>query len=249
MGWLDTAVSVGTLGLVNDVTGSGAAATAMKDANTLASRAEQEMFDKNLAFQKENIEYQRAQTAPWIAAGQRGLQGYEALLRDPSSVTQNPGYQFRLDQGAKTLGNSYLAQGMGLSGTAGKGLQEYGQNYAMSEYDRALNRYNTLANYGTGAMGYNVQGAQQYGQNVGNLMTGQGQNLSNMYMNQGQIAANQATNNWNQLMGMGNLALSAYSMSGGGMPGGGGGSVSPGGGDRSFLNPVGGYNQSVGFPY
>lgn len=55
---------------------------------------------------------------------------------------QDPGYQFRMDQGQQALERSAAAGGGLLSGGTGKALQQYGQDYASGEYSNAYNRFN-----------------------------------------------------------------------------------------------------------
>jgi hypothetical protein len=65
-------------------------------------------------------------------------------------LAQDPGYQFRLDQGNQALLRAAAAGGgLGSGGTL-KAAQQYGQDYASNEYNNAYNRYaNTRqANYG-----------------------------------------------------------------------------------------------------
>lgn len=106
--------------------------------------------------------------APYRGAGERGLAGYESLMSDPSKITDDPGYQFRRQQGEDVLMNNALARGSFFSGNTGKALTEYGQNYATSELDRALQRYMPLISGGQGAAGQSAQGA--FG--LGNALAG-----------------------------------------------------------------------------
>ena len=55
-------------------------------------------------------------------------------------LAEDPGYQFRLDEGRKALERSAAAQGTLRSGATLKGLMDYGQNTASQEYQRAYNR-------------------------------------------------------------------------------------------------------------
>lgn len=70
----------------------------------------------------------------------------------PTGVTEqnDPGYQFRLEQGQKALQNSAAARGGLLSGGTAKALADYNQNAASGEYgnvyNRALNTYGTNYN-------------------------------------------------------------------------------------------------------
>ena len=54
---------------------------------------------------------------------------------------QDPGYQFRMDEGARAVDSSAAARGGLLSGAAIKANQRYGQGFASNEYDNAYNRF------------------------------------------------------------------------------------------------------------
>lgn len=72
------------------------------------------------------------------------LPGYQDLPAfNPDMMKDDPGYQFRLDQGTKGLTNAYAGKGNFLSGAALKGITQYGQDYASNEYQNAFGRYQT----------------------------------------------------------------------------------------------------------
>lgn len=66
---------------------------------------------------------------------------------DPLNFTQDPSYQFRLNEGVKALQHGAAARGTLLTGATAKALQNYGQEAASQEYGNAFNRamgvYNT----------------------------------------------------------------------------------------------------------
>ena len=78
----------------------------------------------------------------------------------PGDLTQDPGYQFQLQQGEQALGRRMAAQGMNQSGAALKAAQEYGQGLAGTTYNDAYNRWlqqnQQLA--GLSGQGYNAAG-------------------------------------------------------------------------------------------
>lgn len=79
-----------------------------------------------------------------------GFQDMPAFNAD--MMKDDPGYQFRLDQGTRGVNNSAAAKGGLLSGAAAKALDQYNQDYASGEYNNAFNRYqttrgNTLQDY------------------------------------------------------------------------------------------------------
>ena len=54
---------------------------------------------------------------------------------------KDPGYQFRMDEGNRSIQGSAAAQGGLLSGAAMKAMQKYSQGYASNEYGNAYNRF------------------------------------------------------------------------------------------------------------
>lgn len=79
--------------------------------------------------------------------------GWNQTFNSPTTVdeTNDPGYQFRMNQGTQALQNSAAARGGLLSGGTAKAETDFAQNDASNEYanvyNRALNNYNT--NYNT----------------------------------------------------------------------------------------------------
>lgn len=71
----------------------------------------------------------------------------------PTAVTMqnDPGYQFRLNEGLKALQASAAARGVLNSGGTLKGIEDYGQNYASQEYGNVFNR--ALQTFGTAYQG------------------------------------------------------------------------------------------------
>lgn len=175
-----------------------------KAASTQASAAEQAQqlqateAQNALDFQKQEFATNQQNMQPWLQAGQGALGKLTNLqpFQAPTGATEqnDPGYQFRLQQGQQALDNSAAAKGSLLSGNTLEAQQQYGQNYASNEYGNVYNRafgqyqqnYNQLAGLaGTGqtaATNLGQQG-QQAAQNMGNIsMTSgaqQGQDLNN----------------------------------------------------------------------
>lgn len=77
--------------------------------------------------------------------GNTGAAGYGKYNRDfsMSDYQEDPGYQFRLGEGLKSLDRQAAARGGLISGGALKAAQRYGQDYASNEYTNAFNRYQT----------------------------------------------------------------------------------------------------------
>lgn len=112
---------------------------------------------------------------------------------------EDPGYQFRTQQGLQALEGSAASRGQALSGATLKALQEYGQAAASDEYSRAYNRALGEYQYGT-TMDYNQwverQRQAEEARRLGllNLQTGQQaqqQDVMNRYQRYYQPGAQQ----------------------------------------------------------
>lgn len=110
-------------------------------------------------------------------AAQKQLSDSLAAGFNPGNLADDPGYQFRLQQGQKALDRSLAAQGMSQSGAALKAAQEYGQGLAATEYGNAYDRW----------LAQNQQLAGQGSQGL-NAAT----NIGNVYGNMGNIGASSA---------------------------------------------------------
>lgn len=127
---------------------------------------------------------------------------------------QDPGYQFRMQEGQKALERSAAARGGLGSGRMMKDLQRFGQDLASQEYGNAYNRfqaqqanqYNRLANLaglGQSTSGALANQAMQQGQNMGNIQMG----LGNAAASAGMAQANRLSN----MIGTGIGAAAAFS--------------------------------------
>jgi len=116
--------------------GSKKAADAQKDAAKKAAKTQQEA----LAVQTELAR-------PYVEAGKNALAEYQKLAPyqdfGMAQFQADPGYQFRMSEGMKALERSAAARGLLQSGGTLKGIQQYGQNLASSEYENAFSRYLT----------------------------------------------------------------------------------------------------------
>lgn len=140
---------------------------------------------------------------PYLSGGQAAFQQLSNLTAPGSSfmkpfdasmmASQDPGYQFRLQQGLKQMQAASSATG-GLGGAALRSANEFGQGLASSEYNNAFNRY--------------MQNRQQtFG--MLNALAGYGQNATNEALNLGQTTAGRMAGNiMNVGMGQGGAALS-----------------------------------------
>lgn len=110
----------------------------------------------------------------------------------PTDVTEqnDPGFQFRLQQGQQALERSAAARGGLLSGGTGKALTRYGQEYASNEYQNVYNR--ALEEY---QQRYNIFQQNQANQfNRLAAMSGMGQTAAGQLGAAGQNASNTTAN-------------------------------------------------------
>lgn len=204
-------------------------ASELQRQSEVENRALQErLYNDQRALLIAQEEYNRAQIAknqenfrPYMEQGRAGFNDLALATRDPNSwlnqkftadnMMEDPGYQFRLDQGNQDINNSLAAKNGLLGGAALKATQRYAQDFASQEYGNAYSRFtndrnnrysalSNLANIGVqGAAGF--QGASipsQSGTQLSNLATNYGSNLSNIIQNGANtqsniVAANGAT--------------------------------------------------------
>lgn len=113
------------------------------------------------------------------------------LLKDftLSDFQADPGYQFRLGEGAKAIENSAAARGMQLSGANLKGLTRFNQDFASNEYGNAWNRDSLEKqrkfNFLTGQSGT----GQQTAGSVGALGASTAGNVADAYLQAGNARA------------------------------------------------------------
>ena len=186
MSFLAAAVIVGGSALASGYMGSKAA----KDAAGMQVAG----MDRAAAAQQAQYEQTREDYAPYRELGYTALKDIEALKPlltaqfGPEQFEQylDPSMDFRRRLGEQTTARALNVGGGFLSGNTLRGLTDYGQNLASTEYANAFNRfqtdrgniYNTLGNIAGMGMGATNQGAQ-YGQaaaqNIGTLAVGSAQ--------------------------------------------------------------------------
>lgn len=114
-----------------------------------------------------------SQLSSLTAPGGSLVQPYGPQFTAPTDVTEqnDPGFQFRLQQGQQALERSAAAKGGLLSGGTVKAEQRYAQDYASNEYQNVYNR--ALGEY---QQAYNIfqnDQANQYGRLMGVAGLGQ----------------------------------------------------------------------------
>lgn len=129
---------------------------------------------------------------PSLGASGSLLQGWNTPFVAPTNVTEqnDPGYQFRLQQGTDALQRSAAASGNLFTGGTGQALEKFGQDYASNEYGNVYNR----------AMGQYAQNYNIFENNQANTfnrlaaISGIGQTTANQLGNFGQQAASNIGN-------------------------------------------------------
>lgn len=203
------------------VIGAGASAYA----GNKAAGAQKDASNQSIAFQRESRDQALALQAPQRNAGYAAT----AALMDMSGLSRSgmktgsstiggievpdmsayptydwqkndPGYQFRLDQGNKALTGSLAARGGLLSGAAIKASMRYNQDYASSEYQNVYQRLAAIAGVGQAAAGSGANTVVNTGVNVGNALSAAGDARASSYVAAGN-AVNGAINQIGQYYG------------------------------------------------
>ena len=212
-------VGSAAVGLVGSKMSSDAQAKAAKS----GSRAEERMSKANLEFQREMAESQREDFAPWTEAGGQALEKLWAGVQSGEfevgkvDVNQDPGYQFRMDEGIEARDKSAASRGRLLSGAQNKAIEAFAQDTASQEYgaayareaDAKARKYNMLSGLsqqGQASAARQAGATSQLASTGGNIMaqSGQAQNIAQQNIGAARASAyqgmaqstNQAAQNW-----------------------------------------------------
>lgn len=141
-GWVAGAIVVGS------VAGSMISANAAKKASQTQADAARDANSAALYQYDTTREDQR----PWREAGATALGQLTDLTKPGAELNRrftladfikDPGYDFRMSEGAKALERSAAARGGVLGGGTLKALARYNQDYASNEFNGAFSRWNT----------------------------------------------------------------------------------------------------------
>lgn len=178
-----------------------------EDAQAASNRAARKLLQQNIdeAYTLTGPARQIGGSALDSLAGLYGLGGRPQSF---DAFTASPDYQFNLQEGLKSLGQSAASRGGLYSGQAMKEAQRYGSGLASQQFSDFFNRISGLADRGERAT-TNLLNVRTGGvSDIGNLMQQQGQNRGKMISGQWQ--------------GFGDLASSLAGAAIGGLGGGGG---------------------------
>jgi hypothetical protein len=213
MGWMLPAAIIGS---------SLFGAESSSDAASTAARASGEASAASIAEQRRQYDQNRADQAPYLAAGTGAVNrlaagvGYGGefgstrpfdFQYDPNA---DPGTAFRMSEGIKALDRSAAARGGLLSGATLKGVQRYGHDLGSQEYNNAFNRYVTGFNANTGernSLFNRLSGVSGTGQTATNQIGAQGANMAG---NIGTSLMGSAANTGNAALAAAGIRNSAY---------------------------------------
>ena len=101
-------------------------------------------YDEGIAYTKDTFD-------PYIEKGHSALNRWDNLLEDPSSITSDPGYEFGVTEGQQALERSAAGKGDLLSGQTLLDVNQWGQDYGQTYYDKSLSRNSDMARMGLNA--------------------------------------------------------------------------------------------------
>lgn len=159
-------------GIVGSVVGAVLGGNAAKSAaKTQASAA-----NKATALEKEQFEYLKEISKPFVEQGTNALKRYSDMVVGGKQdlFMESPGYKFRFDQGRKAIENSAVARGVGTSGNTMQALTEYGQGVASQEYGTYLDQLLSLMGYGQTGVAQSAAASQGYASRAGENMMAAG---------------------------------------------------------------------------
>lgn len=116
-----------------------------------ASEAQLEMMREAIREYRRQFNVSQRNIEPFRKQGLKSLLALSQLNRPGGYLAEefeyglddfeaDPGYQFRLEEGAKALDRSAAARGRLFSGAHARDLTRYNQDYASSEYDKSRTR-------------------------------------------------------------------------------------------------------------
>ena len=184
-GWVAGAIVVGAIG--------GALISA--DASRSAARGQTAAAAASNQLARSEFEQTRADQEPWRLAGATALGQLGSLTAAGGDLNRkftladfikDPGYGFRMSEGAKAIERSAAARGGVLGGGTLKALSRYNQDFASQEYNNSFSRWNQENNQQFGRLS-SIAGLGQQA-NAANQQASQ--NYTNTFSNNAMGAAN-----------------------------------------------------------
>lgn len=209
-GLINSAVKIGTLGLVDDVTGVEGAQKAAGQAADLQAKAS----EAGIAEQRRQFDVTQANLKPFQDAGVSalsqqqallGLSGQEAQQTAFNQFAESPGQRFLRERQEKSLlRNASAIGGLG-GGNVRTALQEQAAGIAQQDFQNQFSRLGQIAGQGQGAVTNLGQFGAQTAGNIANLGQAGAEARASGILGKSQ-AETQFTN---QLLGLGGIGLGA----------------------------------------
>lgn len=159
---------------------AGSAADTQAAATDRANQIAYQMFQEQKALQEPyragGVTAQNRLMDLLGLSGNTSAQGYGSANKPftMSDLTTDPSYQFRLDEGLKSLDRQAAARGGLISGGALKAAQSFGQKEASQEYQNAFNRYQTNRTNMLQPLGNLISSGQSAASNTGSAAANYG---------------------------------------------------------------------------
>lgn len=124
---------------------------------------------------------------PYTKAGAGALGDLQGMLKEgfnPGDLTQDPGYQFQLEQGNRAISQGAGMQGSPFSGNTMQALSQFNQGLAGTTYNNAFNRWQTQIQNLAGMAGMGANAASAEAGNLSGLFGGLTGAQANVYGSQ-----------------------------------------------------------------
>lgn len=140
-----------SFGIVASVGGAIAGGVIASKGSKKAAQTQADAADRSAGMSMEQYQQTREDQAPWRQAGAASLSQMAGGLAPGGEFNrsftmadyqQDPGYQFRLQQGEQGIQRAATASGSRYSGATLKALNRFNSDQASQEYGNAYNRYN-----------------------------------------------------------------------------------------------------------
>lgn len=146
------------------VTAGGSIAGSLLGGSGLSKQVEE--MRKAIEYQKQKDAATEQRFQPYLNFGGEQLNNFGDWLNDPRNNPMSmidPSFDFRRDQGMKTITGNAATAGLLNSGDTLRGLEDYGQNLASGEYGNAFNRWLQEGEFKRGNAGIGMNAAAQVG--------------------------------------------------------------------------------------
>jgi len=194
------------LGLPDPVDFHGLEAKKQQEALAEFAREAENAYEGQIAETARQYEINKQNLAPFIRAGQDGMEtqtgllglgGPQKLQQTRQAFMDSPGQQFLKNQAQQAVTRNLGSLGQNIRPTTQDELQQHATNLAQQDYSNYINRLGTVAQSGRSAAESLGNLGQQKASLTGGLAQQQGQQISGALLGQQQIAAGREQNMMN----------------------------------------------------